>query len=77
MDFTPYFLRMSIIKNDREIHQPLAKNGIYVLHPKALVKPPKEEKKLSKISIVNNPTFLWHYKFDHISLAEMKDLNAI
>ena len=63
------------MKNDKEIQQALTVNGRYVLHPKALVEPLKEEEKLSKSSIVGNYTFLWHYRLGHISLEEMIDLS--
>ena len=38
---TTFFDRVSIMKNDKEIHQAPTVNGRYVLHPKTLVEPPK------------------------------------
>ena len=48
-----------------------------MLEPKALVEASKQEEKLNKKSIVNNLTFIWHYRLCHISLAEIEDFNAI
>ena len=38
---TDFSDRASIMKNEKEVCQALVVNGIYVLHLKALVKPPK------------------------------------
>ena len=73
--YTIFSDRVSIIKNDKEIHQGLAVKGRYVLYPKALVKPPEKEEKLSKNSIIRNHTFLWYYRLGHMILEEMIDLN--
>ena len=59
-NFFFFFYKASIMKNDREVCQAHAVNETYMLHPKTLVELPKQEEKLNKKCIVNNPTFLWH-----------------
>ena len=67
--------RVYILKNVGDIYWALDINRTYILHPKVLVEPLKEEEKLRKKSIIS--IFLQQYGLGDMSLIELMDLSAI